>query len=143
MAGGGLAARFLEAFHFCDNEADANELAELVLQGTKRATASLRWVYEAENEPLPKVGDLSVVTNWDGDPLCVIETTQVDVVPYDRVSEEFAAVEGGGDGSLRYWREAHWPFFSRECASLGREPTQEMPVICERFRVVYPIRQDV
>ena len=129
--------RFLEAFHFCDNEADANDLADLMLQGTKRATASLRWIYEAENEPLPKVGDLSVVTTWDGEPCCVIETIQVDVVPYDQVSEEFAAVEGEGDGSLRYWRDVHWDFFSRECSSLGREPAQNMPVVCERFRVVY------
>ena len=106
-AGYDASARSFEAFHFCNNEDDANKLAELVLQGTKRATASLGWVYEAEDEPLPEVGNLSVVTSWAQEPLCVIETVQVDVVPYDQVSEEFAAVEGEGDKSLRYWREAH------------------------------------
>ncbi|NCC97994.1 MAG: hypothetical protein EOM02_14300, partial [Synergistales bacterium] len=29
-----------ESWHFCDNEADADELAQLVLDGVKRATAS-------------------------------------------------------------------------------------------------------
>jgi len=38
--------RFFEAFHFDDNQADANELADLVLAGVKRATASLVWSFE-------------------------------------------------------------------------------------------------
>ena len=31
--------RTYSAWHFCDNEKDADELADLVLQGDKRATA--------------------------------------------------------------------------------------------------------
>ena len=42
-----------EAWHFCDNQADADALVELVLSGTKRATASALWSYEAEDDPLP------------------------------------------------------------------------------------------
>ena len=136
-AGADLSHRFGEAFHFDDNEPSANELAALVLAETKRATASLLWSYEGTNRIRPKPLDLSVVTNWSGAPLCVIETTAVDVVPYDRVSEEFAATEGEGDGSLRFWREAHWRYFGRECARIGRKPDLQMPVVCERFRVVY------
>ena len=37
-----------DVFYFDDNEASANELAELVLRGTKVATASLLWEYEGE-----------------------------------------------------------------------------------------------
>lgn len=129
--------RFFEAFHFDDNESSANELAELVLRGTKRATAGLVWVFERDAKPLPKAGDLSVVTNWAGLPLCVIETLQVDIVPYEDVSEDFAATEGEGDGSLRYWRDVHWAYFGRECRRIGREPHPGMPVVCERFAVVY------
>jgi uncharacterized protein YhfF len=130
-------SRFLEAFYFDDNESSANELGQLVLAGTKKATASLLWCYEEESKPLPRQGDLSVVTTWQGLPLCVIETRDVSIVPYDEVTEEFAATEGEGDGSLRYWREAHWAFFGRECQRLGKEPNLLMPVVCERFEVVY------
>ena len=86
---------------------------------------------------MPKPGDLSIVTNFAGDPLCVIETQRVDIVPFKEVSEEFAATEGEGDGSLAYWRRAHEAFFGRECRRIGRQPTQDMPVVCERFEVVY------
>lgn len=132
------ADRFYEAFHFDDNERDANDLARLVLSGVKRATASLLWSYEEENKPPPEPGALSVVTNWDSEPLCVMESTAVVIVPFAEVSERFAAIEGEGDKTLRYWREVHWLYFSRECKRVGKEPSQSMPIVCEEFKVIYP-----
>ena len=137
-AGEEISARFYEAFHFDDSEPSANHLATLVLAGTKRATAGLAWSFESSGKPLPKPGDLSVVTDWLGKPLCVIETTQVDIVPYEEVSAEFAATEGEGDKSLGYWRVAHWAYLGRECARIGLTRDERMPVLCERFEVVYP-----
>ena len=128
---------FFEAFHFDDSEQSANKLALLVLAGTKRATAALVWSFETASVPLPKAGDLSVVTNWAKKPLCIIETKRVDVVPYDQVTAEFAATEGEGDGSLLYWQEVHWAYFGRECQRIGRVLDPNMPVVCERFEVVF------
>lgn len=135
--GADVSARFCEAFHFDDNEAGATELAQLVLAGKKRGTASLEWSLAVTGRPRPKAGDLSVVTDWQGQPLCIIETHSVTVMPFDEVGEDFAAVEAEGDGSLRYWREGHWQYFSGECARIGRTPDLRMPVLCERFEVVY------
>ena len=130
-------SRFFEAFHFDDNEASANELARLVLDGRKRASAGLVWSFEVASVPLPNVGDLSVVTNWVKTPLCIIETRRVDIVAFDEVSAEFAATEGEGDGSLRCWLQAHWAYFGRECQRIGRTREPKMPVVCERFEVVF------
>ncbi len=135
--GGADEARFYEAFSFGDSEAMAAELAELVLQGTKRATAGAVWTFEAEGKRLPRPGDLSIVTSWSGSQLCVIETLSVEVVPFCDVTAEFAAIEGEGDGSLSYWQEAHRQYFSRECACAGREFTETMLIACECFRVIY------
>jgi uncharacterized protein YhfF len=137
--GGVDESRFYEAFSFGDSEELANRLAELVLAGTKRATAGSVWSFEATGKRLPQPGDLSVVTDWGGRALCVIETTRVDVVPFNEVSAEFAAVEGEGDGSLDYWRRGHTAAFSRECARSGRTFSESMLVSCERFEVVYPV----
>jgi uncharacterized protein YhfF len=136
--GADASPRFYEAFHFDDNERSADELAELVLAGTKRATAGLLWVIEAANQPPPKPGDLSVVTNWQGKPLCVIETTAVTIVPFEEVTADFAATEGEGDKTLRHWREVHWAYFGRECGRIGKAPDLRMPVVCEQFAVIYP-----
>jgi uncharacterized protein YhfF len=127
------------AWHFCDNQADADELAELALAGRKRATASPLWSYEDEHEPVPQAGDFNVITDWSGAARCIIRTTSVDIVAFDQVSAEFAATEGEGDGSLAFWREAHWAAFTRELKGIGRSPRPDMPVVCERFEVVFPV----
>lgn len=129
--------RFHEAFYFGDSMELADALAELVLKGIKRGTATSVWSIEADGERLPTPGDLSVVTSWSGKPLCIIETVAVEVVPFSEVSAEFAAIEGEGDGSLHLWQEAHRDYFNRECANAGRQFTESMLVACEEFRVVY------
>lgn len=130
-------ASFYEAFHFGDSDALAQELAAVVLAGTKRATAGAVWSFEAAGKPLPRPGDLSVVTAWSGQPLAVIRTTRVELMPFDRVTAEFAAAEGEGDGSLDFWRRVHTAYFGRECARVGRVFSVHMPVCCERFELVY------
>ena len=131
-----------DVFHFADHEAVANALAALVLRREKVATASLLWEYEVEGRRAPQPGDLSVVTSWDGLPLCVIETTEVQVQAFEDVDEGFAAAEGEGDRSLAFWREVHWSYFGRVCDKLRRERSWQMPVVCERFRVVFVQEKD-
>ena len=139
-SGSEQSSRRCESWHFCDDEQDANELGALVKAGVKTATCSLLWVYEAEGARLPEVGGLSIITDWDGRPLCIIETTEVTIRPFNEVDSTFAYDEGEGDRSLAYWRKVHWRFFGRELATIGREPTENMPLVCERFRVVWPKR---
>jgi uncharacterized protein YhfF len=125
------------AWYFCDNEQDADELAQLVLEGTKKATASLFDSYAFENDAPPKKGDHSIITNWQGEAICIIKTTNVDIVPFKDVTEEFARTEGEGDKSLRYWKNAHLHYFSRESRLIGKEFDENMFVVCEKFEVVY------
>ena len=136
-AGCDVSARLYESFHFGDSESLANELAALVFSGAKRATAGLLWSHEAEGKPMPEPGDLSIVEQWSREPVCVIETTSIAVVPFEKVGPEFAACEGEGDGSLEQWRAGHWAYFGRECARLAKKPHASMPVVCESFKVVY------
>jgi uncharacterized protein YhfF len=139
ISGDKVKEKYYETFHFCDNEADANELLNLVLKGKKYATAGLYWDYEVENEKIPTVGNLSILTNWNGQPKCIIETTHVDIIPFDEVSTEFAAKEGEGDLSLEYWKKVHWTAFGRHCKKNKKEPSFKMPVVCEQFKIIYNV----
>ena len=137
VAGGTvLDRRRLTCWSFGDSAVMADELAALVIQGDKRATAGLLWTFEHTRTPVPEPGDPSIVTRTGGTPVCLIETTSCDVVPFSEVGADFAAAEGEGDRSLESWRAAHLAYFTRECAELGREPSGDMPVVCERFRLV-------
>jgi uncharacterized protein YhfF len=116
--------------------AQADALLALVLDGTKTATAGALWDYEHEGETLPKVGELAILLDGAQRPRALIEVTQVEVVPYDEVSEEHARLEGEGDLSLAYWREVHEQFFA-EVATHGRGFVVTMPVVVQTFRVLY------
>lgn len=127
-----------EYWHFTDNELSANALAELTRKGIKQATAGALWSYEAEGEAVPQPGDLSIIINWQEEPVCLIETLQVEIKPFNQVDAQFAYDEGEGDRSLAYWQEVHWDYFCREMETIGRQPEKTMPVMCERFRVIFP-----
>lgn len=122
---------------FGDSPETADKLAALILDGSKTATCSALWEYEVEDEPLPEVGEKYVLLDGQEKPLCIIETTEVKVRPYDQVDAQFAHDEGEGDQSLDYWRQVHWDFFTRTLPEIGEEPTEDMPLVCERFRVIY------
>ena len=127
-----------EAWHFHDNQEDADHLAQLVLEGKKRGTASCSYAYVKEDDPFPKADEYSVITDWAGEAQCVIQTLRVEIVPWREVSGKYAALEGEGDLSLDYWRRAHKPFFIQECERCGQSFTTEMPVVCEEFKLVWP-----
>jgi uncharacterized protein YhfF len=114
----------------------SRELIELIRTGPKRAGTGLLWAYEAESEELPRVGDISIVVDHAHEPVLLTRITSVEVVPFSQVTADYAAMEGEGDGSLEYWREGHWRFFSKECARIGREPTHDMPVVCSVFELL-------
>ena len=125
------------SWSFGDNKELADELVDIVLRGEKTATTSLYCLYEIENESLPKVGDLGVVTDFDENAKCVIKTNKVSVLPFLEVNAEFAYKEGEGDKSLEYWRECHINFFSRLLKELDMNFSEDMLVVCEEFVVVY------
>ena len=141
-----------EAWSFGD---DPDGLAALVLSGKKTATASAYPLYALEGEPLPQPGEYGVILDSRDRAVCVIRTTRVYVVPFDRVTAEHAAAEGEGDRSLNGWRRAHraffeeemslngWrrahrAFFEEEMRRAGMAFDERMPVVCEEFEKVYP-----
>ncbi len=125
------------AWSFGDSTRMADKLGQLVLAGVKTATCSLLWEHAFDGEKIPVAGERSIITNGEGLPLCVIETVAVEIKPYCEIDETFAWAEGEGDRSLSYWREVHWRFFSKVCRRIGREIDETMPLVCERFRVIY------
>ncbi len=125
------------ADYFCADEYNANLCADLVRIGQKTATCSLKCWYELDDEPMPQVGDLMVVTDWNGDPICIVEISSVKECKYSNVSAQFAYLEGEGDRSLEWWRKAHWDFFAKECEEQNVKPSEDMMLVLEQFHVVY------
>ncbi len=119
-----------------DSEALSAELLALIRSGKKRAGTGLLWAYDADGESMARSGDIEIVIDHLHRPALVTRIIRSEILPFDQVDAEYAAIEGEGDGSLEYWRKAHWAFFSRECRRIGREPGLTMPVICSVFELL-------
>ena len=114
----------------------ADDLLALVLAGTTTGTASALWEIESEGEAVPEIGELSIVLDGRGHPRAVIITTTVEIVPFAQVSAEHAYAEGEGDRTLAQWRETHESFW-RLHGTGSWAFSADMPIVCERFRVVF------
>ncbi len=120
-----------------DSPVMADELGALIASGVKTATCSALAEWEYDGEQVPASGLLTVVLDGAGQPLCIIETVEVTVKPYNQVDAAFAFEEGEGDRSLEYWRAAHKRFFERTFACIGGPFKEDIPLVCERFRLIY------
>ena len=127
------------AEYFCADEYNANQCAKLIEQGIKTASCSLKQGYEIEDEPLPQVGRLTVILDWQENPVCIVKLTQVDVCPFDQVTPEFAYAEGEGDRSYQWWHDAHVKFFTQYAQQIGAEFDTSADLVLERFEKVYPV----
>lgn len=123
---------------FGDDPKMMDELASLVLEGSKRATAPLLRDFVSKGLPPPKAGDFVVVVDGTGSPCCVYETTSAEVRPLNEIDEAFAFDEGEGDKSLDYWKSVHYPYYKRQSESEGFALTDAIEIVLERFRVVWP-----
>jgi uncharacterized protein YhfF len=106
-------------------------LVDAVLRGEKTATAGLRADYEPHtDERLPKTGDRCLLLGFDDEPLAVVETTEVRVLPAGEVDLQFARDEGEGFETVADWRRAHEEFWA------DQEIRDETLIVAERFRIL-------
>ena len=139
-AGAAVAAAATYAcWQFGHGVEQGDRLLAYVFSGSERATTGALWAYEHEGVDLPQAGDFSVVTDGSGVARCIVRTTSVSVLPFDQVDERFAYIEGEGDRSLAYRRKVHWDYFVEELSAIGCAAVPDMPVVCERFAVVFPL----
>lgn len=114
---------------FCfDNE----KLISLVLSGDKRATTSLYNEYIKNKEPLPKIGEKSIIQHDNNNDACLIEVENVIITEFKNITEELAFIEGEGDKSLEYYRNEHYKIFKKIDSNFN----DESKVVFEMFKVI-------
>ena len=106
----------------------------------KTATSALEQEYTVAGDPLPVVGERGMVIDSRGEPVCVIETTAIEVVALRDVPLAHALAEGEGYASVAQWRAGHVRFWTsdamREELGAGFAVDDDTRVVLERFAVV-------
>lgn len=118
-------------------------LVAAILRGEKTSTTGLLSDYRRDGNPLPELGERFVLIDERDEEVGVIETTEVRVTTIGAVDLAFAIDEGEGFTSVAEWREAHdrfWLSYAEETRAWLNDPdwrpTDETPIVCERFRLV-------
>ena len=133
------AQRFCGVYQTGDTAEDADYGAQLIMAGLKTTTSALLWEYEMTGEERPFVGALGVQENGRNEPVCIVETTWLGVIPLNQVVDvDFIVGYGEWGVTPESWQERAWAYYAPHCRALGREPQLDMPMLCERFKVVYP-----
>ncbi len=127
----------MDVYYFGSTKDVADSLSELVVKGVKRGTTSAVWEYEHYCEDFPKQNEYSIITDFEGEPKCIIRTTNVLRLNFNEVDERLALIEGEGDKSLEYWRRVHKDIFTKILPSIGKEFNDSMPIVFEEFETVY------
>ena len=109
---------------------DNDKLVNLVLQGKKKATTSLLSDYDNNN--LPKIGDISIITYDNNNDACLIQIKDVIITEFKNIKDELAYLEGEGDRSLEYYRKVHNDFFK----SIDKNFNDNTKVVFEIFEVI-------
>ncbi len=126
-----------KTIHFSDNEIDANKCVDLVLKGIKKATSSSLIGLQSRNEPLPKIGEFTVITDWNKNAKCIVKTTAVKLKPFFSIDANYVEKEGERDNSLEYWKKTNWDYYTRELSKYKKTPKESMIIVCQEFEKVY------
>jgi uncharacterized protein YhfF/GNAT superfamily N-acetyltransferase len=122
---------------FGDSPVLADMLLALLLEGRKRATASLARDY-GSGSPRPAVGDYAVVVDGRGYPKAIWRTTDIRLGPLHSVDAAFAWDEGEGDRTRESWLATHRDCFARQAAAQGFTFSDNLETVFERYAVVWP-----
>lgn len=122
---------------FGDTSTMVNELAELTLARTKRATARLLRDF-ADGKPMSFVGGHAVLIDGSGTSKTIWRTREVRVGPMDGVDEAFAWDKGEGTRTRADWIEGHRRYFTPAAERDGFAMHDSITTVFERFAIVWP-----
>lgn len=108
----------------------------LVLSGKKTASFSPLPYYEINREPLPLSGEIYIAEDVDGEPRCILEVTDVNLIPFSEIPWELARRDGE-DENLEDWRAKQKDYLEDEAAVSGFDFNDDTKIVCEIFRVIY------
>ena len=121
---------------FGSDPAMSRLLLDLIRSGQKTGTFGLEWEFEARPADRPEPGDLYVVTDAGGEPGALIRVTGTEVVPFSAIGAAHLQHEGPALREPAAWRKVHWAFWTPALRAMGREPSDDMPVLVQRFEVL-------
>ena len=122
----------LRSIEFGSPGTSRENLVNLVLHGTKRATAGLLSEYEAEGEAVEHVGELLAMLDNEGRHVGTLRVTHSEVLRFADVPDGFALAEAEGDLDAADFRASHLAYWT----AAGETVTDDTLVVTVYFDLV-------
>lgn len=103
----------------------------------KHGTFTLPWLLEKTGQPVTKVGTLITLIDYDGAPTLVLRITGNEVVKFGDIDERVTGLDGPPVRDVAVWKPVHRDFWNGELKKHGMAVSDDMPVLVERFELVY------
>lgn len=108
----------------------------MVLSGAKTAIFTPLDVIEINLEKVPLAGEVYVVLDGTGEPCCIIELTDVNIIPLNEIPWDLARRDGENE-NLTDWLGKMKDYIWDEADVCGFELHDDIKVVCEIFKIIY------
>lgn len=122
--------------YFGESEEESVEIMEQLLRGEKTAISHCVPRYIVTRSSMPKVGDYTMVTDYYGNPGCILKCVDVVIDPIGAIPAEIAEREG--EGELALWQQRKRQEFQALSQKSGFHYNDELPVLMELVERVFP-----
>ena len=112
-------------------------IIDFIKEGEKVGTFSLPWLMESENIPASNTGQPIILLSYDGKPEIVVQITDIEETTFGEIDYDVTKIDGPPVRDPEVWIPLHREYWNNILKPYGRSCTDDMPVIVERFQLVY------
>ena len=127
--------------YFGESEEETVTALEQLLSGEKTAIAHCIPDYLSTRKPMPKIGDYTMVTDFYGNPCCILRAADVTITPMPEVPGELIQAETPGV-SREEWLSRKRAEYQKLAKGSRFHFHEEIPVLMERVQVVFPTKTE-
>lgn len=124
--------------YFGNSQEESVEILEQLLRGEKTAISHCVPYYIVTRTPMPKAGDYTMVTDFYGNPCCVLKCVDVVIDPVDQIPEDIARQECQGE--FPQWLERKRAEFRASAQKAKFHYNDGLPVLMELVKVMFPAK---
>ena len=112
-------------------------IIDFIKEGEKVGTFSLPWLMESENIPVSHPGQPIILLSYDGKPEIVVQITDIEETIFGEIDYDVTKIDGPPVRDPEVWIPLHREYWNNILKPYGHLCTDDMPVIVERFQLVY------
>lgn len=132
---------FLENYtYFGDSEEASVDALEQFLSGERTAVSHCVSAYLATKQRMPRIGDYTMVTDFYGNPGCILHTLDVTIAPMSELSKTLIEQECPGV-ERESWLQDRRKEYTALAERFGFHYNDDLPVLMETVELVYPTKK--